>query len=61
MISWNQNITEVQIYRDYIKFTVAKDWRVSNNVIMDDVNHQCSVELRDRYVRKKKTVLEFGK
>ena len=50
----NQNIVEVCIYGDQMKFTVlgdwglyTGDWGVYTNVKMDDVNHPCSVEHRN--------------
>ena len=53
MICLNQNIMEVQIYGDYIKVTVAENWGLSTNTSIDDVNHPCSVELRDVCGREK--------
>ena len=56
MIHLNQNIVEVHIYGYYIKVNVAydwglhtKNWGVSINANMDDVNHPCSVEHRDEH------------
>ena len=40
-----------------IKFIVANNRGVSTNVNTDDVNHPCSVEIRDECGRIRKTIM----
>ena len=50
VVHLNQNIMEVHIYGEQIKFTMVgyqgvytNNQGVSNNINIDDVNHPCSV------------------
>ena len=53
VVHLNHNITEVHIYREWIKFTVTdnwgvytNNWGVSTNTNTADINHPYSVEHR---------------